>query len=62
MNEHWQLSFEQEEKLWREFWINKLGYYPTKIEKVVSKVSFKEFNKEKEDLEIEFKQFVNSKK
>ncbi len=56
------LTVEEENKLWREFWVNKLGHYPTKIEKVVRKVSFEEFNKEKGELYKEFEEFVNSRK
>lgn len=42
--------------------MNKLGHYPTRVEKVVRKVSFEEFNKEKEELYKEFEEFVNSRK
>ena len=62
MQKNEKLALEDENKLWREFWVNKLGYYPTKIEKVVQKVSFEEFIKEKEELYIEFREFVNSRK
>ncbi len=56
------LTLEDEKKLWREFWVKKLGYYPTKVERVVQKVSFEEFNKEKEELYNEFRDFINSRK
>ncbi len=40
------------------YWINKLGYYPTKIEKVVRKLTQAEANREKEKEDHEFEMFL----
>ena len=40
-------SPERLQELWKLFWIEKLGYYPTKVEKVIRKVIWEEANKEK---------------
>lgn len=41
LRERLNLSFEEEDKYWREFWIMKLGKWPDKIEKGVKKVTWK---------------------
>lgn len=57
-----ELVLEKERQLWREFWIQKNGYYPTIIAKVARKVTFEEDNKEREALNKEFQEFANNKK
>jgi hypothetical protein len=42
------------------YWTQKLGYYPTRIEKVGRKVSWEEANKEKEKEDLEFEVFLKS--
>ena len=42
------------------YWIQKIGYYPTKIEKVGRKISWEEANKEKEKQDLEFERFLKS--
>ena len=48
------LSFKQEDKYWKEFWIMKLGKWPDRIEKVVKKGTWKEKNEESEKLDTQF--------
>ena len=52
------LSFKQEDKYWKEFWIKKLGKWTDKIEKVVKIVTHKEDNEESDRLDAEFTQFI----
>ena len=40
-------------------WINKLGSFPTKMEKVISKKTWEEKIEEKKRLNNDFKEFVN---
>ena len=47
-----------EREFWRLFWINKYGSYPTKMVKVIRKLTFEEDNKESEELERDFQKFV----
>jgi len=42
------------------YWTKKLGYYPTKIEKVGRKITWEEANKEKEKEDLEFELFLKS--
>jgi NCAIR mutase (PurE)-related protein len=52
------LSFENENKYWKEFWIMKLGKWPDRIEKVVTIVTHKEDNEESDRLDKELTQFI----
>jgi hypothetical protein len=52
------LSFEEEDCYWKEFWINKLGKWPDKMEKVGKIVTRKQDNEESEKLDAEFTQFI----
>ena len=56
------LSFEQQDKIYKEFWISKLGSYPDKIEKVVRIVSFEEDNRASEQIDKEYKIFIEKYK
>ena len=57
--EPYELKYKVEEVLWRKYWIYKMGYYPTKIEKVVVKSTWKQKIAGKEKLNKDFKEFVN---
>ena len=61
IQDHFNISYEEEVSFWRKFWIHKLGYFPTKIEKVARKVTFKEDNEESEKLHAEFVAFIKQK-
>ena len=52
------LSFKQEDKYWRDFWIMKLGKWPDKFEKVVRIVTRKKDDEESDKLDAEFTQFI----
>lgn len=56
------LSFKQQDKIYKEFWISKLGGYPDKIEKVVRIVSFEEDNRASEQIDKEYKIFIEKYK
>ena len=58
LREKLNLSFEEEDKFWKEFWIMKLGKWPDKMEKVIKIVSRKEDNEESEKLDAEFTKFI----
>ena len=55
------ITYNKEVELYRLFWVEKLGAYPTKIEKVIRITTFEEMNKEDELLNREFENFVNNK-
>ena len=61
LRERLNLSYEDEEKYWREFWINKLGKWPDKIEKVAKRGTWKEKNEEAAIIDAEFKEFILKK-
>jgi len=52
------LEFQRLQALWKLYWTKKLGSYPDKIEKVVKKLTFEEFNKQKEQGDLEFREFI----
>lgn len=54
------LSFENQDKIYKEFWISKLGKWPDKIEKVIKRVTFEEDNKASEKINKEFKLFIEN--
>ena len=57
------IELEKERLLWREFWTYKYGgVYPTRIEKVVKKMTFEEDNRERDALNKEFEDFVKIKR
>ena len=58
LREKLNLSFKDEDKFWREFWIMKLGKWPDKMEKTIKIVSWKEDNEESEKLDTEFTNFI----
>ena len=47
LRESLKLSYQDEIKYWKEFWINKLGKWPEKMEKVVRNATWKEKNEER---------------
>ncbi len=53
------IKYELQEKLSRLFWIEKQGFYPTKVEKIVRKISLKQFGEESELIYKEYTEFVN---
>ena len=57
--EPYNLSYKKQEVIWRKYWINKLGYFPAKMEKIAAIVTWKEKNENKEQLEKDYKEFVN---
>ena len=57
--EPYNLSYKMQEILWRKYWINKLGYFPVKMEKIAFKITWKEKNEEKEKFEKDYKEFIN---
>ena len=61
IQDHFNISYEEEVMLQKEFWIHKLGYYPTKIEKVARITTFEEENKESEKLHSEFVEFIKQR-
>ena len=57
--EPYNLSYKMQEILWRKYWINKLGYFPVKMEKIAFKITWKEKNEEKGKFEKNYKEFIN---
>jgi len=58
MSDEQKAEMQRLKKLKELFWTQKLGYYPTKIEKVGRVVKFGEFDREKEQLDKEFELFL----
>jgi len=58
LKKYYKLSFEEQNEIYKKFWISKLGRYPDKIEKVGKVVSFAEDNSESEKLDKEYKMFI----
>ncbi len=54
------LPFEEKQKIYKEFWISKLGKYPDKIEKVVRVVSLQQKSKESEELYREYQIYIEN--
>jgi|GEM_PF-5473299 len=53
------IKYELQEKLLRLFWMERQGFYPTKVEKIVRVVSLKHVGEESELIYKEYNEFVN---
>jgi len=58
IQEYYDLKYEEQQKIFREYWMQKLGFFPTKIEKVATKLSWEEANKLDELADIEFENYL----
>jgi len=54
------LSFEKKQKIYKDFWISKRGYYPNKIEKVVLIVTLEQKSKASEEIYNEYQIFIQT--
>lgn len=59
MTNPYDLEYELQQKIWRLFWIEKQGFYPTKVEKIGRVISLKQFSEESELFYNEYTEFVN---
>ena len=51
-------SVNDKDHAWVAFWTEKLGFYPTKMVKTGRVTNWKEDNREKDEIEIEFTHFL----
>ena len=58
LSEDQKAEMQRLQKLRELFWTKKLGYYPTKMEKVGRRVTWEQANKEKEQEDLEFQEFL----
>lgn len=61
IQEYYDLEYKEQQIIFREYWIQNLGYFPTKIEKVAMKLTKEEARRLDELADIEFEKFIKSK-
>jgi len=62
IQEYYDLEYKEQQIIFREYWVQKLGYFPTKIEKVAIKQTREEARRLDELADIEFEKFLKKLK
>jgi len=58
LQEYYDIEYKEQQIIFRKYWIEKLGYFPTKIEKVAIKLTREEAKRLDELAGIEFEKII----